>query len=96
MCKTVKYEIQISPLQSLLHKSQTCFSLIFHFTDGLTMYSGFPCGSAATESACNAGDLGLIPVLGTSYGEGKNYPLQYSDLENSMDCIVRGVAKSWT
>jgi len=48
------------------------------------------------ESACNAGDLGSIPGLGKSPGEGKGYPLQYSGLENSMDCIVHGVAKSWT
>ena len=56
----------------------------------------FPCGSAGKESACNSGDLGLIPGLGRSPGEGKGYPLQYSGLENSMDCIVHGVAKSWT
>ena len=37
-------------------------------------------------SACNVGDLGLIPELGRSHGEGKGYPLQYSGLENSMDC----------
>ena len=54
------------------------------------------CGSAGKESACNAGDLGLIPGLGRSPGEGKGYPLQYSGLENSMDCIVHGVAKSRT
>ena len=47
----------------------------------------FPCGSAGEESACNAGDLGLIPGLGRSSGEGKGYPLQYSGLENSMDCM---------
>ena len=46
---------------------------------------GFPCGSACKESACNAGDLGSIPGLGRSPGEGKGYPLQYSGLENSMD-----------
>ena len=57
---------------------------------------GFPCGSAGKESACNAGDLGLIPWLGRSPGEEKSYPLQYSSLENSMDCIIHGVAKSWT
>ena len=45
---------------------------------------------------CNAGDLGLIPGLGRSSGEGKGCPLQYSDLESSVDCIVHGVAKSWT
>ena len=55
----------------------------------------FPCGSAGKESACNEGDLGLIPGLGRSPGEGKGYPLQESSLENSMDCIVHGVAKSW-
>ena len=57
---------------------------------------GFPCGSAGKESACNAGDLGLIAGLGRSPGEGKGYPLQCSGLENSMDFIVHGVAKSWT
>ena len=57
---------------------------------------GFPCGSAGEESAWNAGDLGLIPGLGRFPGEGKGYPLQYSGLENSMDCIVLGVAKSQT
>ena len=58
----------------------------------------FPCGSAGKESTCNAGDLGLIPGLGRSPGEGKGYPthFQYSGLENAMDCIVHGVAKSWT
>ena len=56
----------------------------------------FPCGSAGKESACNVGDLGLIPGLGRSPGEGKGYPFQYSGLENSMDCIVQGVAKSRT
>jgi len=45
---------------------------------------GFPCGSGSKESACNAGDLGLIPGLGRSPGEGKDYPPQYSGLENSM------------
>ena len=57
---------------------------------------GFPCGSVGKESACNAGDLGSIPGLGRSPGAGKGYPLQYSGLENSMDCIVHGVAKSGT
>ena len=53
------------------------------------------------ESACNAGDLGSIPRLGKSPGEGNNYPLQYSGLENSMDrgawqATVHGIAKSRT
>ena len=57
---------------------------------------GFLYGSAGKESACNVGDLGLIPGLGRSPGEGKGYSLQYSGLENSMDCIVHGVTKSQT
>ena len=56
----------------------------------------FPCGFAGKRSASNAGDMGSIPVLGRSPGEGKGYTLQYSGLENSMDMdyIVHGVAKS--
>ena len=57
---------------------------------------GFTCGSAGKESTCNEGDLGLIPVLGRSRGEENSYPLQYSGLENSMDCIGHAVAKSQT
>ena len=57
---------------------------------------GFLCGSAGKESACNAGDLGSIPGLGRSPGEGKGYSLQYSGLENSMDRIVHGITKSRT
>ena len=49
----------------------------------LNYTKGFPGGSAGKESACNAGDLGSIPGLGRSPGEGKGYPLQYSGLENS-------------
>ena len=56
----------------------------------------FPYDSAGKESACNAGDLGSTPGLGRSPGEGKGYPLQYSDLENSMPCIVHGVTKTRT
>ena len=52
------------------------------------VFLGFPCGSAGNESACNAADLGLIPGLGRSPGEGKGYPLQYSGLENSMDMYL--------
>ena len=53
-------------------------------------------GSDGTESACSVDDLGLIPRLARSSGEGNSYSLQYSCLENSMDCIVHKVAKSWT
>ena len=59
------------------------------------VFLGFPCGSADKESSCNTGDLGLIPGLGRAPGEGKDDPLHYSGLENSMDCIVHGVPKSW-
>ena len=57
---------------------------------------GFPCDSAGKESTCNARDLGLIPGLGRSLGEGKGYPLQYFGLENSTDCIIYGVTKIQT
>ena len=51
-----------------------------------------PCGSAGKESTCNLGDLDLIPGLERSPGDGKGYVLQFSCLENSMDCRVHGVA----
>ena len=60
------------------------------------MVQGFPSGSAGKESAFNEGDLGSIPGLGRPHGEGNSYPLQHSGLENSLDCIVPGVAKSQT
>ena len=58
------------------------------------VFLGFPGGSAGKESTCNAGDPDSIPGLGRSPGEGNGYPLQYSGLEKTMDCIVHGVAKS--
>ena len=61
-----------------------------------SVFLGFPCGSAGKESACNIGDLGSIPGLGRYPGEGNGYPLQYSGLENSMECTVHGVTKSLT
>ena len=59
---------------------------------------GFPCSSADKESACNAGDPGLIPGPGKSPIEGNGHPLQYSCLDNPMDrgawqAIVHGVAR---
>ena len=56
----------------------------------------FLVGSAGKESTCNVRDLGSIPGLGRSPGEGNSYPLQYSGMENSMDCIAHRVTKSWT
>ena len=60
--------------------------------DGLptAVFLGFPCGSAGKESACNAGDLGSIPGLGGSPGEGNGHPLQDSGLENSMGILKMG------
>ena len=63
--------------------------------------TGFPGGSDGEYSACSAGDLGSIPGLRGSSGEGNDYPLHYSGLENSMDrgawqATVHGVKKSWT
>ena len=86
-------------LQFFLHfLCNACY--FFHIKKGvpvmLPFAKSFPCGSADKESSCNVGDLGLIPGLGRSPGEGKGYPLQYSGLENSMDCIVHGVPKSQT
>ena len=65
------------------------------------VYIPFPGGSEVKASACNAGDLGLIPGSGRSPGEGNGHPLQYSCLENPMDggagrATVHGVAKSRT
>ena len=66
----------------------------YNFT--LYVSGGFPGGSAGKESSCNVENLGLIPRLGWSPAEGNSYPLQYSGLENAMDCIVHGVTKSRT
>ena len=78
--------VQVLGQEDPLEKGQATHSSIL----------GLPCGSAGKESACSAGDLGWIPGLGRFPGEGQGYPLQYSGLDNSMDCIVHRVAKSWT
>ena len=67
-------------------------SLLYNMLSGLGM--GFPCGSAVKESTCNEGDLGSISGLGTSPGEGKDYPIQYPGLENSLDTVVYGISIS--
>ena len=54
----------------------------------MPVFLGFLCGSVGKESTCNVEDLGSIHGLGRSLGEANSYPLQYSDLENPMDCIV--------
>ena len=62
------------------------FKIIFTLTGFCFRNMGFPGGSVGKESMCNTGRPGLIPGLGRSAGEGISYPLQYSGLENSMDC----------
>ena len=85
---------RFNPLGSNIQKIPESKTWIYH---GLATISlGFPGGSASKESACNMGDLDSIPQLGISPGEGNSYPLQYSGLENAMDCTVQGVTKSWT
>ena len=64
----------------------------------LSLHDALPISgdSDGKDSACNAGNLGSIPGLERSPGEGNGNPLQYFGLENSMDCVVHGVAKSQT
>ena len=57
-------------------------------------FLGRSSGLDGKEYACNAGDLGSMPGLGRSSGEGNGYPLQYSGLENSMDCSPWGRKES--
>ena len=78
---------EIMPFTATWRSGKYCMTLLLW---------DFPCGSAGKESACNVGDLGLIPELGRSPGEGKGYLLQYSGLENSVDYTVLGVTKSRT
>ena len=59
-------------------------------------HRGFPGGSASKESACSVGDLDSVSGLGRPPGGGNGYPLQYSGLENSMDCVVHWVTQSQT
>ena len=60
-------------------------------------FAGVVTGSSVgKESACSEGNLGSILGLGRSLGEENGYTLQYSGLENPMDCITHGVTKSWT
>ena len=77
------------------------YTLKYFLLNRINNPKGFPGGSDYKESACNAGDLGLITGSGRSPGAGNSNPLQYSCLENSMDrgawhSTVHGVAKSWT
>ena len=62
----------------------------------IPVFLGFPVGAAGEESALNVGDQGLIPLLGSSPGEGEGYLFQYCGLENFMGCIDLGVTESDT
>ena len=88
---------------SLTHLFTYCLCLLSGqgFSDLMNLQAGSPGVSDGKESACNAGDLGSIPGLGRSPGEGNNNTLQYSCLENSMDrgawwATVHGVAQNQT
>ena len=78
---------QITTIKQILQQSQVPMNILLSITFKGYVYitPGFPSGSDGKESACNMGDLGLIPGLGRSPGEGNGYLLQYSGLENSMD-----------
>ena len=83
---------------SSVRKESACNARDPSSIPGLGRYTGEGIGypfQYSWVSACNVGDLGWIPGLGRSPGEGKGYPLQLSGLENSMNCIVHGVPKSW-
>ena len=80
-----------APFTGVSTYSRASFAVFYEL---LLSFLGFPHGLAGKESACNEGDLGSIPGLGRSPGEGKGYPLQYSGLENSRDYIVHEVAKT--
>ena len=99
-CSLFKMHPKLFPPLGSLHRPSQAMNCVI-FPDSKSIYLEisllfFPCGSAGKEFTCKAGDLDSIPGLGRSPREGKGYALQYSGLENSMDCVVHGVAKSRT
>ena len=99
------YIIETATVQakSALDLVTISYQLLWYFPKGrdspfvrIMSSSCVPDSSVGKEFACSAGDLGLIPGLGRSPGEGKGYPLQYSGLENSVDYIVHGLTRSQT
>ena len=97
------YPLQYSGLKNsmdcIVHgvpKSRTRLSYFHSLTHMYIDNMGFPGSSAGKESTCSARDPSSIPGSERSAGEGTGYRLQYSGLKNSMDCMVHGVAKSWT
>ena len=95
MCKNIVLLVSFKIVQTYLLGISPIISTLNGLWN-ITRKYGLPGGSSGKESACNVGDLGLIPGLGKSPGEGKGYPPQYSGLENPKDCIVHGVTKSRT
>ena len=105
--KTLKtrYSIKFiwSKIYTIMVTIPSIFKILLNFhlpfkpslVDSPVASQGFPGGSSGKESACNMRDLCSIPGLGRSSGEGNGHPLQYSGLENSMDCIIHVVSKSW-
>ena len=90
---------QVAKSRSTTENSRHSLSTYFVLNTALCTWQSqmtVPGGSAGKESTCNVGDLGSIPGLGRSPGEGKGYPLQYPGMENSMRCIVHGVSESRT
>ena len=88
-CRQILHQLSHKGSQRILEwVAYPFFSRSFQSRNWTWFYQGFLDSSVGKESACNAGDPSLIPGLGRSPGEGKGYPLQYSGLENSMDCIV--------
>ena len=83
-------------MDCIVHGVTKSWTRLINFHFQIIKSVGFPGSSDSKESACNAGDLGSSPGSQRFPGEGKGCPLQYSGLENPMDCIVHGVTKSQT
>ena len=94
------FQSLLCPTFGALQKSSTIIALIFGRgsldTSLFSVFASACSPHAGKVSTCNVGDLGSIPGLGRSHGERNSYLLQYSGLENSMDCIVHGVTMSQT
>ena len=91
----LSHRIPTAGMQRVIHcKPGLCMAKGRPCTNALHVHMGFPGGSDSKESACNVGDLGSVPGLGRSPGEGNGNPLQHSCLENSKDTTVHQVSKS--
>ena len=89
----VQMQVRVCPIFKTINLAIICYR---KYILSSSLEEGFPHSSVGKEFPCNAGDPGSILGLGRSPGERKGCPLQYSGLENSMDCIGHGVAKSPT